>query len=299
MPTKDDMTVDERRKYLKRMKLRYEAAKRTERSRLLSEMEQVTGMHRKSLTRLLHEDSLERQPRQIQRSQSYGLEVERVVIRVWESLDYVCAERLTPVLWPTAQHLARFGVLCVTPDLEEALHRISRATVERMLRKNRSRKARLPQKGPERANQLTKGVPMGRIPWNISEPGRFEVDLVHHSGESTAGDYLHTLQVIDVATGRSERVAVLGRSGRAMEAGFRVLLARVPLSLVSCIQTMARSFLTSTWFVFGASRSPDSPFREAVPIRKRIIGWSSRKTTAWCGSILGLFGWIRRSNCRP
>ena len=228
MPTEEKMTVNERRKYLKLMKPRYERAGRAERTHLLDEMEVVTGMHRKSLTRLLHEDSLERRPRRVQRVQSYGLEVERVVIRVWESLEYVCAERLTPALWPTAQHLARFGVLSLTTDLEEALQRISRATVERMLRKNRSRRTRFPQKGPERANQLTKAIPMGRIAWQTKEPGHCEVDLVHHSGESTAGEYLHTLQLIDVATGWSERVAVLGRSGRAMEAGFHVLLARVP-----------------------------------------------------------------------
>jgi hypothetical protein len=53
MPTEDEMTLDERRKYLKRMKPRYMKAKRGERSALLSEMEQVTGMHRKSLTRRL------------------------------------------------------------------------------------------------------------------------------------------------------------------------------------------------------------------------------------------------------
>jgi len=53
MPTEDEMTLDERRKYLKRMKPRYLKAKRGERSALLSEMEQVTGMHRKSLTRRL------------------------------------------------------------------------------------------------------------------------------------------------------------------------------------------------------------------------------------------------------
>ncbi len=53
MPTEDDMTLDERRKYLKRMKPRYVKAKREERSALLSEMEQVTGMQRKSLTRRL------------------------------------------------------------------------------------------------------------------------------------------------------------------------------------------------------------------------------------------------------
>ncbi len=77
---------------------------------------------------------------------------------------------------------------------------ISRATVARLLRKHRSRMVRLPQKGAERADQVTKGVPMGRIPWDISEPGHFEVDLVHHSGESSAGLYGHTIQLIDVTT---------------------------------------------------------------------------------------------------
>ena len=76
------MSVNERRKYLKRMKGRYVAAKRAERGRLLSEMEQVTGLHRKSLTRLMHAGSLERKKRTTPRPRSYGLEVERIIVRV-------------------------------------------------------------------------------------------------------------------------------------------------------------------------------------------------------------------------
>jgi hypothetical protein len=67
MATEDKMTVNERRTYLKVMKSRYLNAKRKERSALLSEMEQVTGMHRKSLTRLLHAKSLQRQKRRTPR----------------------------------------------------------------------------------------------------------------------------------------------------------------------------------------------------------------------------------------
>src|SRR5579859_2067520 len=126
MPTEDEMTLDERRKYLKRMKPRYMQAKRGERSALLSEMEQVTGLHRKSLTRLLHARSLERTKRQKPRECSYGAEVEEVIVLVWESLDYICAERLTPVLLSMAQHVARFGVVKLTGEIEEQLQRISR-----------------------------------------------------------------------------------------------------------------------------------------------------------------------------
>ena len=228
MPTRDEMTIDERRKYVTLMAERYWKAKRKERSQLLSEMEQVSKLHRKHLIRLLNGKSLERKKRSTPRSRTYGPEVERVVLRVWESLDYLCAERLTPSLGRTAKHLAGFGSLVLTTEVESQLAMISPATVERMLRKNRARKARLPRTGPHRANQVTKGVPMGRIPWDTSDPGHFETDLVHHGGESAAGEYGHTLQLIDVATGWSERVMLLGRGYQAMERAFKEVIERLP-----------------------------------------------------------------------
>src|SRR2546429_7168875 len=116
------------------MKGRYVAAKRKERGRLLTEMEQVTGLHRKSLTRLMHAASLERKKRVRPRARSYGPEVERIIVCVWESRDYICAERLTPGLLTMAQHLARFGTLHLSREVEEQLRGISEATVTRLLR---------------------------------------------------------------------------------------------------------------------------------------------------------------------
>jgi hypothetical protein len=42
---------------------------------------------------------------------------------------------------------------------------------------------------------------------------------------------MHTLQLIDVATGWSERVAILGRGQHAMVAGFERVLARLPFAV--------------------------------------------------------------------
>src|SRR5688572_1420712 len=92
------MTVDERRKCLKRMRGRYLAATREERSRLLDELAELTGLHRKSVVRLLKGPSLERQPRRRQRGRVYGAGVDDALRVIWESLDYICAERLTPAL---------------------------------------------------------------------------------------------------------------------------------------------------------------------------------------------------------
>jgi hypothetical protein len=73
---------------------------------------------------------------------------------------------------------------------------------------------------------------MKRIPWDEAEPGHFEVDLVHHCGPSPSGEYVHTLQTVDVTTGWSERVAVLGRSFRVMRAGFQRCLERLPFPVL-------------------------------------------------------------------
>src|SRR5579859_2874311 len=240
--TDDEMTLDERRKYLKRQRPRYEQADRAGRSALLSEMELVTGLHRKSLLRLLHAPSLERQPRARQRGRTYGAEVERVVAQVWASLDFICAERLTPTLVETARHLAGCGALTLSAVVEAQLGQISEASVTRLLARHRTERLRLPRKGPERANSVTKDVPMTRIPWDTREPGHCEVDLVHHAGATSAGEYAHTLQVVDVATGWSERVALPNRGQVAMEAACRTAFARLPFPLVELHPDNGREF---------------------------------------------------------
>ena len=65
MITEEEMTIDERRKYLRRMKPRYVKATRQERSQLLDEMVYITNLDRKTLIRLLG-CSLARQPRRRQ-----------------------------------------------------------------------------------------------------------------------------------------------------------------------------------------------------------------------------------------
>src|SRR4030065_2563776 len=90
MPTEEKMSVDERRKYLRLVAPRYSKARRAERSKLLTEMAAVTGLHRKSLLRLMHMPSLERAPKRLRfRRRRYGSAVADVVGVIWESLDYV------------------------------------------------------------------------------------------------------------------------------------------------------------------------------------------------------------------
>ena len=213
MSANAEMTIDERYEYLRQMKKRYEKASREEKGRLLDEMGAETGQHRKGLTRLVN-SSLERQPRSRQRKREYGGDVGAAVSIIAESLDWVCAERLQPNLGWMADQLMKHGELVISQEVRDKLDTVSVSTLQRLLASMPQDRPRLPQRGPERANQLAKAIPAEQIAWQEQQPGHFEVDLVHHCGLSASGNYVHTLQMVDVATGWSERVALLGRSYR-------------------------------------------------------------------------------------
>jgi hypothetical protein len=217
-------------------------------------MEAVTGLHRKGLIRLMN-GSLERKPRRKQRGRTYGLEVDDALHIISETLDYICADRLTPNLVWMATHLAAHGEMDTSPLLLEQLERVSISTVKRRLKRIGQDRPRLPRKGPRRANKIERDIPMKRIAWDEQEPGHFEVDLVHHCGNSASGEYVSTLQMIDIATGWSERVAVLGRSYLVMQDAFLASWPVCPSRYAKFTPTTAVSSSITTWYASGASSS--------------------------------------------
>ena len=51
----------------------------------------------------------------------------REVVTVWASLDFICAERLTPTLVETARHLGSFGALTHSAAVEAQLGQLRRS----------------------------------------------------------------------------------------------------------------------------------------------------------------------------
>ena len=267
MSIDDEMTIDERRKYLRKRQKQYAKADRIEKGRLLDEMEQVTGLHRKYLIQLLQGD-LKRKSRRRQRSRTYSPQVDDALRVIYESFDYICAERLTSNLVWMAKHLARHGELTISDELLEKLGKVSISTVGRILRRIRQDEPRLPRRKAPQRSKLMQKIPMKRIPWNIAIPGHFEVDLVHHCGPAASGEYMCTLQMVDVATGWSERVAVLGRSFLVMRHAFQVILHRLPFPILEVHPDNGSEFLNNHMFrlwsdtVQGVTLSRSRPYQK-------------------------------------
>jgi hypothetical protein len=286
MPEEEKMTIRERFKYLRLVKKQYLKADRSERGGLLDDMEGITGLHRKSLIRLMS-SSLERKPRRNQRGPSYGPEVDHALRVISESHDYICAERLQPTLVGMAAHLTRHGEIPDSPPLLDQLSRISISTLRRILNRLEQDQPRLPRKGPTEANTVAREIPMKRIPWHEQQPGHFEVDAVHHCGSSSAGHYVHTIQMVDVATGWAEQVATLGRSSLAMEDGFRRILARLPFPVLELHPDNGSEFLNAHLVRFWKEKVRGVILSRSRPFQKNDNRFVEQKNSTLVRAYLG------------
>jgi hypothetical protein len=270
MSPEERMTIDEQRKYLHKMRIRYwQTPSRGMRSKLLDEMQAVTELHRKSLIRLIHGD-LARKPRRKQRGKTYGAEVRAAVKVIAQSLDYPCAERLQPNLVWLATHLERHGELKISAAVQEKLKQMSLSTLRRMLGPVGQETARLAHSKPRprAANSLLRDVPMRRIAWDEDQPGHFETDLVHHGGASSEGQYVHTLQLVDVATGWSECAPLLGRSFLVMEDGFGCILNRLPFAVVEVHPDNGGEFFNAYLLKFWQEKVKNLELSRSRPFQK-------------------------------
>ena len=173
-----------RREYVARMRERYEMATRAAKSRLLDEVCEVTGYHRKAVIRLLRRPVGNRRPGR-GRPVRYGPVVVGTLRRIWEAAGYPWSVRLQALLptWvPWACRRWR-----IPRDVAARLRTMSPRHMDRCLR---------PFKRELRKHQ----IPLKTDRWNVQVPGFTEIDLVAHSGDRADGEFLHSLNVTDIHT---------------------------------------------------------------------------------------------------
>lgn len=260
------LDIKERFKTLGILQEDYLKAGRVERGQILDHLVMLTGQHRGSLSRRLH-GSCERQARSQERSRSYGPAVDDAIRVISEAHDYICPERLQPNLVDMAEHLARHSELTMTDALRDQLGRISISTLRRTMKRLRQDEPQLRRRNRPPPSQR-QGVPMRRIPWDEPVPGHLEVDLVHHCGPETIGEYLYTFHMVDVTTGWSEPAAILGRSFLVMRDAFLRCLARFPVPVREIHTDNGSEFFNDHLTRFFASHLGEAQRSRSRPYRK-------------------------------
>jgi hypothetical protein len=97
---------------------------------------------------------------------------------------------------------------------------VSASTIDRLLVETRVAAAGGKRRRVGFSSAVRREVPVRTFnDWNDPVPGFCEIDMVAHGGTSTAGSFIQTLTMVDVATGWTECLPLLTReSGLVVQA---------------------------------------------------------------------------------
>ncbi len=227
------MSPQARREVLKAVRPRYRKANRQEKKRILDEFVAVTGYHRKYAIQLLNHGAPASKCEKRRRRRTYTVEVISALVRIWDILDRPCGIRLKPYLPEIVAVLERQQELVLDPQTKALLLRMSRSTIDRALGEARRRPQRRTRGTTKPGSLLKNSIPV-RVytPWDEQRPGFVEVDLVAHGGDSASGEFLFSLNTVDVATGWTETVAIANKGQAAAFKGLLQIRDRLPMALL-------------------------------------------------------------------
>ena len=203
-----------KREYLQAMRERYFRAKtRPQKSSLLDEICATTGYDRKYVTRQL----AKRRPGRPTRSKRGRKSVyqDPLLIKplkeIWKTSNYPCSKRLkamVPIWLP--KYEAMYGRL--EESERERILTISAATIDRVLYRTRLQNSGRGKTTTKPGGLLRAQIPIQTGQWEETRPGFLEADTVAHCGGSMAGEFVFTLDCVDIATDWSEQRAIWNKS---------------------------------------------------------------------------------------
>lgn len=207
------MSPRSKREYVEAVFLRYKKASRREKTKILDEFCATSGYHRKHAIRLLRRFKRFTKPKQKRKGRPpvYDSDVLTVPLRrIWLASNLPCSKRLKVILplWLPG-YVEHFGLLPL--EVIKALRKISASTIDRLLEPVRISYKKHGMSTTKPGTLLRKHIPILTNQWNESKPGFLEADTVAHCGQSMAGTFTLTIDLVDIATGWTEQRAIWGK----------------------------------------------------------------------------------------
>lgn len=226
------MTNMTKKELAKVTRARYRLAGKSVKTFMLNEFCSNTGYHRKYAIQLFSREPKENGER-AGRSKKYDSRLfADVIIPIWELLDYPCGTRLQPELINMAEAMARSNEIKVTDEIKNQLKIISGKTLDRRLKKEIEIRKLNRSRGTTRHGTLLRSsIPIRLTEWNRQELGFAEMDTVAHNGGDPSGEFIYSLDLVEIYSGWSEQYAVMGKGETRVIAAIDEIKNQVPFEL--------------------------------------------------------------------
>lgn len=230
------MTNMGKRELIAATKPRYLKADKKEKNKILDEFCQNAGYDRKYAIRIFQAGydyrRVAREGRK-SRKKKYPSEVITAAIKIWELLDFPCGARLQPLLISTLESMERCGEIFVSEKTKSLLGKISAKTLDRRLKKERQIRRLNRNRGTTRHGSLLKSsIPVRITNWDVKEVGFMEMDTVAHNGGNPSGQFIYSLDMVEIYSGWSEQYAVLGKGEAGVVKAVKEIKNSLPFNLL-------------------------------------------------------------------
>jgi hypothetical protein len=281
------MSLSAKREYLAKIHGRYGRAGRLHKTRILDEFCHNCGYHRKAALRRLNRPlGGVRRRRPGPRAIYEPDQLLPVLKIVWLASDQLCSKLLKVAMPHWLEHFAKHHSPLPGP-IREKLLAISPAQMDRLLQPVR---VRYPRKGlgaTKPGTLLRHQVPTRSGPPDTSQPGAVEVDTVAHCGESTAGDYVHSLTFTERFSGWTENRAVWNKSSHAILDQLKELEGQVPFTTTSFHSDNGGEFLNWPLHTYLTGRPLKVPWTRSRAYRKNDNAHGEQKNWTHVRQLLG------------
>ncbi len=281
------MRLEFRMQYLETVYERYLKASKEFKGRILDELCKVCGYKRKyAIWKIgrLREGEKPRVRRVRQRV--YDQAVLEVIEKVWEAANYPWSVRLREILRLWLSSIKK--QFRITPEVERRLLRVSSSTLDRALREKKRRLRRRIYGRTKPGTLLRHQVPIRTDHWEVDSAGYLELDLVSHSGESSSGEFIYSLNLTDIYSGWAETRAVMGKGEAGVLEALQAMAAGLPFKVLAIDSDNGSEFLN--WHLIKHCEAEGIQFTRSRPYKKDDNAHIEQKN--WT-HVRKLIGWDR------